>query len=308
MILIDFSNVALANVFALSREFSLAEDQKQFTKIFRHALLQTILSYKTKFGKVYGTDIVIAADGKGNWRKQEFPEYKASRAKARDQSGLNWDYVFAAMDTMKEEIRTLYPWPIIELPELEGDDVIAILVKRPAVASDAVTDFFAPAGDSGPAQRTLIISADGDMKQLHSKQVQQWSPMTRDFVSIKDGWTIYEKIAKGDSGDGVPNIYSDDDWFTKPQSSRAKAVSKKLISEVHQAITSGTVDKVFPADVARRIRRNINMVDMNHIPKRFHAPVLESLDKYEPKGSKHLMMEHFMQLGASQLLARLDEF
>ena len=107
MILIDFSNVALANVFALSREFSLAEDQKQFTKIFRHALLQTILSYKTKFSKVYGTDIVIAADGKGNWRKQEFPEYKASRTKARDQSGLNWDYVFAAMDTMKEEIRTL---------------------------------------------------------------------------------------------------------------------------------------------------------------------------------------------------------
>ena len=77
---------------------------------------------------------------------------------------------------------------------------------------------------------------------------------------------------------------------------------------MHQAITSGTVDKVFPADVARRIRRNINMVDMNHIPKRFHAPVLESLDKYELKGSKHLMMEHFMQLGASQLLARLDEF
>jgi 5'-3' exonuclease len=231
MIIVDFSNVATGCVFALHKEFLSVGNEAEFTAMFRHALISTIVSYKKKFKNKYGSDIVIAVDSKRNWRKEIFKEYKAHRKQARDDTGLNWAFLFSAMATVREELDDNFPWKFIEVQGLEGDDIIAVLSKRSYHTEPSVTDFFKSTAD---VEKNLIISSDGDMKQLHSPTVDQWSPLTKKFVEIKDGWTIYEKIAKGDAGDGVPNMFSANDWFTEPSDERAKAVSKKYIALVER--------------------------------------------------------------------------
>ena len=57
MILIDYSQVSLANILSFKKEL-MSGDEKQTTDLIRHATLSTIKSYKKKYGREYG-DIVI---------------------------------------------------------------------------------------------------------------------------------------------------------------------------------------------------------------------------------------------------------
>lgn len=307
MILVDFNNVSLACIFALSGEFGQAKDVESFTKMLRHAFLNTILSYKKKFSPEYGKNIIIACDAKGNWRKEFFPEYKANRKKNRDEGPFDWKFAFAAMDVLRDELKNIYPWPVIQVDQLEGDDIIAILAKRKK--PEAAEDFFGSSGD-GKTEKTLIISSDGDMKQLHSENIKQWSPMTKEYVKITNGWTIYEKIAKGDAGDGVPNMFSENKWFTQPTGKRAKPVTKKIIEQVTRDCRDkgGYDEKDYSRSVIENLARNQLMVDMNFIPEKFIPIVENQLDKYKFEGSKQKIYESLIAANATQLLHRIDEF
>jgi hypothetical protein len=70
MILIDFNGIAIGNV-VVQR---LSADEN----LIRHMILNSIRMYRQKFHKEYG-EVVIVADGAGNWRKDAYPQYKASR-------------------------------------------------------------------------------------------------------------------------------------------------------------------------------------------------------------------------------------
>ena len=93
MILLDFSQVSVSNIFAFQTEIvrSLKDNKpEEAVNIIRHAVLSSIKYYKKKYTKEYG-QMVIACDGRNYWRKEVFAYYKAGRAKTREKSDLDWE-------------------------------------------------------------------------------------------------------------------------------------------------------------------------------------------------------------------------
>jgi hypothetical protein len=90
VILTDFSQVVISNILVNigmnKTDTTINED------LMRHMILNTIRSYKSKFGQEYGR-IVICADSKHYWRKDVFAYYKAHRKADREKSKINWNLI-----------------------------------------------------------------------------------------------------------------------------------------------------------------------------------------------------------------------
>ena len=126
MILIDYSQVALATILTFQRELRGTEDEVK--NLIRHVTLSTIKSYKKKYGKEYG-QIVIACDGRKYWRKEIFEHYKAGRKKARDASDLDWKLIFDTLSEMREDLVKYFPYKVVHVERAEADDIIAVMTK-----------------------------------------------------------------------------------------------------------------------------------------------------------------------------------
>lgn len=190
MILLDFSGIAIAPIVMGQARY---DDEN----LIRHMILNSIRMYRQKF-KDYG-EMVIVADAGGNWRKDVYPEYKGKRKTNREESKIDWDQAFKNINMVLDEIKANMPWKVIHQWGCEADDAIAEITKW--------TQEF------GNYEKVMIVSADHDFKQLQKfDNVQQFSPVTKKMVK-EDNPRLYqmEHILKGCSGDGVPNVLSDDD-------------------------------------------------------------------------------------------------
>ena len=205
MILLDFSGIAIAPIVMGQAKY---DDEN----LIRHMILNSVRMYRQKF-KDYG-DMVIVADGGGNWRKDVYPEYKGKRKSNRDESKIDWEQAFKNITTVLDEIKANMPWKVIHQWGCEADDAIAEITKW--------TQEF------GNYEKVMIVSADHDFKQLQKfDNVEQFSPVTKKLVKV-DNPRLYqmEHILKGCSGDGVPNVLSDDDTFLV-EGKRQNVLSKK---------------------------------------------------------------------------------
>ena len=124
MIVIDYSQTIISNLMA---EIGNRTDVELDVNLLRHMVINTIRSHKVKFGKEYG-EVVIACDSRKYWRKEYFPYYKANRKKAREDSKFNWQEIFDAINLIKKELATIFPFKVIEIEGAEADDIIASLV------------------------------------------------------------------------------------------------------------------------------------------------------------------------------------
>ena len=120
MIIIDYNGIAIANIMVQK----LAIDEN----IIRHMILISIGMYRTKFNKQYG-EVVICSDAGGNWRKKVFPQYKASRKKARDKSSMDWSEVFRITSMVREEIRENFPYK--NITNNSAATIIVVASSRP---------------------------------------------------------------------------------------------------------------------------------------------------------------------------------
>ena len=121
MIVIDYSQTIISNLMA---EIGNRTDVELDVNLLRHMVINTIRSHKVKFGKEYG-EIIIACDSRKYWRKEYFPYYKANRKKSREDSGFNWPLIFDSINLIKEELKAVFPYKVIEIEGAEADDVIA---------------------------------------------------------------------------------------------------------------------------------------------------------------------------------------
>jgi len=96
MIIIDYSGVSIAPI--MMGHAGVDEN------LIRHMILNSIRMYRNKFKDKYG-EIVIVADGGGNWRKDVYPEYKANRSKNREESKINWEEAFRIIGMVRDELR-----------------------------------------------------------------------------------------------------------------------------------------------------------------------------------------------------------
>jgi hypothetical protein len=297
MILVDYSQVALAAILTFQRELKGTESEVK--NLIRHVTLSTIKSYKKKYGKEFG-QIVICCDGRKYWRKEVFEHYKASRKKNRDASDLDWKLIFDTLSEMREDLRNYFPYKVVHVERAEADDVVAVLTKY--VQENELTQV----GLVEEAQKVLILSSDKDFKQLQlTWDVKQWSPMQKKYVvgsksEIVD-WMI-EHIAKGDSGDGVPNVLSDDDVFVKGE--RQKVMSAKRLAEF---IESG--EDACRNDMEKRNwDRNKRLVDFAYIPKDVEQEIIDTYLSSKPNNDKMMIMNYLVTNKCRLLLDELEDF
>jgi hypothetical protein len=297
MILIDYSQVSLAAVLTFQRE--LKGNEAEVKNLIRHVTLSTIKSYKKKYGKEYG-QVVIACDGRNYWRKEIFEYYKANRKKARDASDLDWKLIFDTLTEMRQDLAKYFPYKVVHVDRAEADDVIAVLTKY-VQENELIQE-----GLVEEAQKVLILSSDKDFKQLQLEwDVKQWSPMVKKFITaskieIKE-W-MNEHIAKGDSGDGIPNVLSADDVLVIGE--RQKPVSAKRLAEFKELGREACRTD----DERTRWDRNIRMVDFAYIPEDVSNEIVNAYLNTKPNTDRMAIMNYLMEHRCRLLLDELEDF
>lgn len=289
MILIDFNQVCLAAIMTMQNELK-TDDAAKKKDLIRHIAISSIKGYKKKYFKEYG-DVVIASDGRGYWRKDFFPNYKASRKKARDASDLDWKFIFDTLSEIREDIKNYFPYRVVHVDKCEADDVIAVLALE--------TQEF------GKHENVMIISSDKDFKQLQKyDNVAQFSPYLKKQIKVSKKelkeWLI-EHIVKGDSGDGIPNILSSDDVFVNEE--RQKPVSSKRLTEFMESGYDACKN-----DVERRNwQRNATLVNFEYIPEDVKKIILDEYEK-PTTGDKNSVMNYLIKNKCRLLLDELEDF
>jgi 5'-3' exonuclease len=250
MILMDFSNIAVRSVL---RDGEAADNIN--ISLTRHALLRSILYYRRKFNE-YG-ELVICCDSKNNWRKQYFEHYKAKRKKDQKESFIDWDKVYEFIEITKKEISEAFPYRLIEIPNMEGDDVIASIVIA-----------------KYRKEKCMIVSSDEDFIQLQKfENVEQYSPTTKDFLTTENlDYFIFEHIVRGDVADGIPNILSDLDTFVD-ETKRQKQLRK---TKVDLWYDSRDIDD----SLNERFELNKKLVDLTMIPVELQEKAVEKFNSY----------------------------
>lgn len=281
MILLDWSNVIIGNIMVSQRY-----DKSLDEGLIRHLVLNNLRSYRKRFKKKYG-ELVICTDFHSSWRKEIFPFYKASRKKAREKSTTDWSNLFDIVNKITDELEEIFPYKIIRVSHAEADDVIATLTYN-KYANDKV----------------LIISSDKDFVQLHQKNVDQFSPRLNKMLVEKNPNTyIKEHIIKGDVGDGIPNILSDDDCFVDEEK-RQKPLSKKKITDwINKSINDFNVSET----IINNYERNKKLIDLSYTPDDLKKEILSSYNEQETASGRGIL-NYFMKNDLKNLMDVLNDF
>lgn len=279
MIIVDYSGIAISNIFA--QRMAVSED------LVRHMILNSLRMYNVKYRNEYG-QMVIACDG-GSWRKQIYPQYKAHRKTNRDSSGLDWTEFFRILNLVRDEIAENLPYKVVHINNIEADDIIGTLTEK--------TQNF------GQHEPVMIISADKDFIQLQQySNVKQYSPMTKSFVKEKAPFKyLYEHIMRGDSGDGIPNVLSPDNTFV--DKIRQKPVSSKKIEQWIASYDS--LDKVMDRETYRNFQRNQALIDLKRIPRDKKDLIINTFDSVKTNSK---ILNYLISKRCNQLIECAEEF
>jgi len=297
LILVDYSQAALASILSFQRE--LRGGDEQVVNLIRHVVLNMLQSYKKKYGKEYG-DIVIACDGRQYWRRDVFPYYKAGRKKARDESDLPWKLIFDTITQLKDDIAQNFPYKVLSVEKAEADDIIAVLCDF------SQENIFQQVGIIEDKQPILIISSDHDFKQLHRfDNVRQWSPKTKKLIPFEKNYMTdghIEHIVKA-GDDGIPSILSPDDIFLQ-EGVRQKPVSAKRLAEFKEK----GFDACRNDDERRNWHRNERLIDFKHIPKDIYDKCTETYLNTKVVRDKTQIMNYLIKHRCRELLNNLEDF
>jgi hypothetical protein len=257
MILVDYSGIAMGALFARG-----GGDEEP---LIRHFILNSLRMYNVKHRDEYGR-MIVCGDG-GSWRKEYYPEYKASRKTNREKDSRDWDKIFNTFTNVRNEIAEHLPFDVIHEFGVEADDIIATLVQE--------TQEF------GKHEPIMIISADKDFIQLHKHgNVKQYSPITRKMVSHEDP-VLYlrEHIFRGDAGDGVPNVLSSDDTFIDEDKKQTPLSKKKIQTWLDDY---DNLENVMPSQAYRNYQRNKKIIDLEEIPQEVKTKILDKYNSLKP--------------------------
>ena len=284
MILVDMNQISLASVMM---HLNITKRDSVEPGMVRHMILNSLRMYRQMFNEEYG-ELVICYDSKHYWRRDYYPEYKASRKKTRDSSGHDWDDIFEFLNMMKEEIKDNFPYKVLEVYGAEADDIIATLCHE--------LEF-----DNG---KTLILSGDKDFVQLQKyTNVSQYSPITKKFVNgIDPNEYLYEHVLKGDTGDGVPNVLSPDNTFV--DGLRQKPLSKKKITEW----AGPMCEQMLPNDeIKRNYQRNKKLIDLTQSPDELFIECKKAYDD-APEGDRSKLLNYFIKNRLQELMSNIGDF
>lgn len=276
MLLIDSNQLFISSIIQ-----SKNPDSENFIK---HVVLNSLRANVKKF-KDYG-EVVLCSDSRQYWRKNIFPHYKAHRKESRDKSSLNWDLIFSSINHLKDDIREHFPYKLLEVQGAEADDIIGTLAPR-----------------HSSHEPIMIISSDKDFVQLQKyKNIKQYNPMLNVYVTSKDPVKdLKEKIIRGDAGDGIVNILSNDDAFVTK--TRQKPITNKKLEEWLEKDPK----ECFSEEIYRNYKRNQILIDFDYIPKGLKEEIIHKFDTTTKK-SKQDLYKYFVSNRMINLLESIEDF
>ena len=282
MILVDFSGICLATILI---------NKENDERMIRHMTLNSLRMYNQKFKENYG-QMVLACDGPNNWRKEYFPQYKGVRRKSRQESTFDWNEAFRILNSLREEIRDNFPYKVIHMDGCEADDIIGTLVEN--------------SQEFGNFEPIMIVSADGDFKQLQKyDNVSQWSPLTKKLVEESHPrQNLKLKILQGDTGDGVPNVLSDDDTLIEGR--RQTPLSKKKKEAILQDLSDGEL--LYAASWYRNYCRNETLIDLSKTPSSLKQNIINNFMEQDPWGNKGKVFPYLVSKKMNRLIESVTEF
>lgn len=283
MILVDFNQVLISNLMMKLGNHTNAELS---VDLLRHMALNSIRSYKMKFGDEFG-EMVICCDDKNYWRKDVFPYYKANRKKNREESELDWTLIFEAFNQIRSEIKEFFPYRVILIPKMEADDIIYVLTK------------FA----NSMYQPVLIMSGDKDFIQLHNVNTKQYDPVKKKFITHDDPKAfLKEHIIRGDAGDGIPNFLSDDNCMII-----GKRQSKIYAVKVAEWINMQPEEFCTTSELTRNYARNESLIDLKGLPSLYADQAQQEYASQAGKGRDKLF-NYFIKNRLKNLIDAIGDF
>lgn len=282
-ILVDFSQVVISNLMVQIGNHHNAEVD---VSMIRHMILNSLRSYRMKFGDEYG-ELVICSDDKNYWRKNVFPYYKANRKKNREKSELDWSSIFNALDTVRNELREFFPYRVIQVDKAEADDIIGTYVHEHGRYLNS-------------GEPILILSGDKDYIQLHKYgNVKQYDPVRKRWIRHQNPEQyLADHILKGDSGDGIPNVLSEDNTFVS--GSRQSRMTKQRYAKLQDL---NNVDE----ETKRRWHRNSTLIDLEKVPENIQEKIHKAYEAQGGKDRKHLF-NYFIKHKLKFLMEHINSF
>ena len=288
MIIVDYSGIALASII-INKTFD--------EQLIRHMILNSLRMYRTRYKDEYG-ELVLAVDASNNWRKTAFPQYKASRKKTQKESSFDWGEAFRILNKIREEIAENFPYTVVRVDGCEADDVLGTLVTRNPD----------PNRDYDP-EKIMIVSSDRDFLQLQKyKFVRQYSPLLKKELTVDNPrvW-LQTHIIKGDKGDGVPNILSDDNVFV--EGFRQTPITQKKIDSIIEDLEEGEL--LYAASWYRNYCRNKKLIDLTETPQELRREIINNFmaDKPDTRWTRRgKVFPYLVENKCNELIKSAQEF
>lgn len=281
MILIDLTQVLIASLMAQTRggKEPINED------MVRHICLKSLAMYRKKYQRTYG-ELVLADDSYNVWRKDVYPFYKANRKKTRDKDSKDWNQIFDCISIIREELKVNFPYKYICISKCEADDIIGTLCEK-----------------YGETENIMIVSGDKDFQQLQRyRKVKQFSPITKKNIKLTQEQAeeyLRDHIISGDTGDGVPNVLSQDDVFVSGM--RQRPLSKKKREVIKDPLVAND------DEVDRNLQRNRSLIDLTYIPNEYKNQILHEFDNVEV-ASRGGLLNYFIKNRLMDLEESIGDF
>ncbi len=283
MIILDYSRLSIAGMIAhMGANFGKIE-----LDLARHFILNSIRNVRSRHVNAFGPEFIIACDSRHYWRRDLFPYYKGNRDYSAE-SGIDWKALFEVTSTVKQELKTFFPYPVIEVPGAEADDIIGTFCHE----------------HGNTAEKILIVADDKDFFQLHSyMNVQQYDPtIKKKMITVPNPERyLKEHIIRGDSGDGIPNILSDADTLMVKGKRQKPIRETKLKEWLTQNPTT------WESDMQKGWIRNQELIDLEFIPQDLRVSILQE-HKYQSGKDRAQLMDFFIEKRLRNLLDSIQEF
>lgn len=295
-LLIDLNQVLLSGITC-----SIKPNEKITEKDITLISLGILRTFRKKF-KSY-KNVIICCDAKTYWRKTYFPNYKQHRKANREKDKLDWDTIFKALNKLKEDLKTYFPYIVLEIDGAEADDIIGVLTPY-------LSEY----------DPVLILSADGDFIQLQRyKNVKQYSPKFSAYITEKHPLKkLKEKIIRGDSNDGIPNVLSNDNVFVIKK--RQTGISSEKLPTWLELNPKDFLSE----EQYRNYIRNDILINFDNIPENIREEIIDQYNKKKMvytkgnnkeisfnnlrEGNNSKLYDYILENKLPELLEVIDEF
>jgi len=261
-------------------------------ELIRKLCLSTLKPNISNFKAEFGSEIIIACDNRlGYWRKSKFPFYKANRKKIKAKMNIDFVKVGKSLEVFKKELKENFPYIVIESRFAEADDVIGAVVYHKS-------------SSFGEVPNILIISGDHDFIQLQKfKNIRQWNPVQKKYISHNNPEQfLLEHVIRGDTGDGIPNVFSDDDTLVMAGKRQKPATTKRI-----EELLSTNKDN-WNEVIKARHDMNKKLIDLRLIPDVIRDDIINQYETGPCAKDKRLLFNYFLHGGVPEYVSHTQDF